>query len=41
VNPVHDVRRAAGIAPNAWRRHLHLMIDGFCAEDADPASVAG
>lgn len=25
-----------GIAPNAWRRHLHLMLDGFRADRAHP-----
>lgn len=25
-----------GIAPGAWRRHLHLMIDGFRADHSHP-----
>jgi hypothetical protein len=25
-----------GIAPRAWRRHLHLMFDAFRAERAHP-----
>ncbi|MFI0449211.1 TetR/AcrR family transcriptional regulator [Actinomadura sp. 6N118] len=28
-----------GIAPDAWRRHLHLMLDGFRAEHAHPLPV--
>lgn len=25
-----------GIAPTAWRRHLHLMLDAFRADRAHP-----
>jgi hypothetical protein len=25
-----------GVAPRAWRRHLHLMLDAFRAERAHP-----
>jgi AcrR family transcriptional regulator len=28
-----------GIAPDAWRRHLHLMLDAFRAERANPLPV--
>ncbi|MER6442668.1 hypothetical protein ABT275_41120, partial [Streptomyces sp. NPDC001185] len=24
------------VAPRAWRRHLHLMLDGFRAQGAHP-----
>jgi hypothetical protein len=26
----------AEVAPNAWRRHLHLLLDGLRAEAATP-----
>jgi AcrR family transcriptional regulator len=32
--PVMDA--TAGVAPDAWRRHLHLLLDGLRAEAATP-----
>jgi hypothetical protein len=26
----------AGVAPDAWRRHLHLLLDGLRADAATP-----
>jgi len=33
------VQAAHGIAPDAWRRHLALMLDGLRAEGAAPLAV--
>ena len=29
-----------GVAPRAWRRHLHLMLDAYRAERAHPLPEA-
>ncbi|MEA2254810.1 MAG: hypothetical protein QOG35_855 [Solirubrobacteraceae bacterium] len=30
------IHATAGVAPNAWRRHLHLLVDGLRADGATP-----